>query len=369
MKAKALVGWLSRLALVSGGAFLLDYLFPPSMWGWRIHDLVYKRLPPAEPDTQIVIVDIARLDRAELARLLLRLAEYQPRFIGIDAVFSFLGTPEIDQAWEAALCSVAVRIPVCLVSSLEDTPRVEQAAPRAVSAAPFLRCVETAYANLILQEAYASRTVREFLPYTVANGDTHYSLGLRVALALDTTLYHELSAWQGIQPIRFRGNLDHFYSISGEEVLRDSLALPWIKGKAILMGFSDPIRLSMEDIFFTPLGLSFLRPSFPDMYGVVIHANIASMLVHRWRYLQLSVGWSWALLVLGYGLISLLSRYLDRVRLRWVGVRLLQGLLIWVGIELTLLLAAKGCWLAIEPYLWGVLLAGEVEIGGGGRLA
>ncbi|MCX7606549.1 MAG: CHASE2 domain-containing protein [Bacteroidia bacterium] len=362
MRLSELLHWIGRLSLVVGGAFLLDFCLPPYMWGWDVHDLIYQRRPPQQPDTHIVIVDIGRMERPALAALISRLATAKPAFIGIDAIFPSLLSPEGDSIWQQALCSTATHIPLCIAGGLNLHYPLEKAPPQAMSNSLFTRCAEQAYANLILHEPYAPKTVREFLPYTVVGKDTHFSFGLRAALAIDPSLRAELPRWKGKCPINYLGNLEHFYYLSGEEVLRDTLPLEWLKNKTLLLGVADPLRLSMEDIFFSPLNPHFLRQSFPDMYGVVIHANIASMLHHRSTFRHLPALWTGVLLGLFYAFLSLIAKALPAGFPRWGGIRLLQVAGLFGAVELTLRLGTEGYWFVVEPLLWGILLGGEIEL-------
>lgn len=361
MSLLSLIGWFLRFLVVVGSAFLINWLFPPQEWSWRIQDLVYRRFPPSSPDTQIVVVDIARMGRGELSQLLLRLAEAQPRFIGIDAVFPELYASPVDTPWAQVLCSVAVRLPVCLVSTLDLSYPMAKAPKRSISHAYFTQCVEQAFANLIFHDSIA-RTVRECLLYTITADDTALSLGARTALAIDPKLRDTLFKLPPQLPLRYQGGLPHFYFLSGEEVIRDSIPLPWLRNKVCLLGVADPLRLTMEDIFFSPLNDAFLRRSLPDMYGVLIHANIAAMLVKRSFFTELSPIWMIPLIFLSYIVLSGMGIILRPGIWRGLLLRLTQLILLWGAIELTLTIGVKGYWVPIEPLLWGTIVAGELEI-------
>ncbi|MDW8133454.1 MAG: CHASE2 domain-containing protein [Bacteroidia bacterium] len=361
MKFSILIRFGISLLLTVGGALALDALIPLHKWGWDIRDLIYRRLPPQSPDTQIVIVDIAKLNRAALAQLLKRLAMADPLIIAIDAVFPTPLSGEEDSLWQKALCEVSVNVPVCLAATLDLRKPIEEAPVQSVSMTAFTQCVEQAYANMITYEPYAPKTVREFIPYTVSDSDTHYSLGLRVALALDPSLLGELPNLIGKVPIRYLGNLEHFYYLSGEEVLRDTNLPNWLQNKALFLGLVDPLKLTLEDIFFTPLNAAFLRQDFPDMYGVVIHANITSMLRHRRFYEIIPKIWAVLLLGLFHLFLFFLCGYLEGAW-RWVSIRLSQILAFIGTVELTIELGVRGFWFPIESLLWGIVIAGELLI-------
>lgn len=361
MSLPALLGWTLRFLIVVGGAFLIDHFLPPQQWSWRIHDLIYRRLPPSPPDTQIVIVDIAHMGRADLTRLLHRIAEAPPRFIGIDAVFPELYASPVDTPWAQMLCSVATRLPLCLASTLDLSRPLTEAPKRPASHPYFTQCAEQAFANLVLYDT-AARIVRECLLYTVASGDTALSLAARTALAMDSTLRDTLFMLPPRLPLRYRGGLTHFYLLSGEEILRDSTPLQWLQDKVCLLGVADPLRLTMEDIFFSPLNEAFLRRSLPDMYGVVIHANIAAMLAGRSFFTCVSPLWMVPLIFLGYLLITAVGMILQPGLWRGLLLRAVQIALLWGAVELTLGLGSRGYWLPVEPLLWGIVVAGELEI-------
>ena len=58
-------------------------------------------------------------------------------------------------------------------------------------------------------------------------------------------------------------------------------ALAAIREKIVLVGIMGPNTktLSTEDVYFTPMNKKYIGRSNPDMYGVVVHANIISMVL------------------------------------------------------------------------------------------
>ncbi|GEM_PF-1264308 len=361
MSLPALLGWIFRFVFAAGVAFLVNHFLPPESWSWRVQDLIYRRMPPSPPDTQIVVIDIARMGRGQLAQLLRAVGEAQPRFIGIDAIFPTLISPREDTLWAQALCTVSARVPVCLASTLDLSKGLERAPERPASHENFTQCAEQAFANVILHDS-AARIARECLLYTIADGDTALSLGTRTALALDSSLRDTLFALPPRMLLRYQGGMTHFYLLTGEDIIRDSIPLAWLRGKVVLLGVADPLRQTMEDIFFSPFNEGFLRRSFPDLYGIFIHANVASMLMHRSFFHEVSYLWVGGLLLLAYAFISIAGSGAPLGIWRGVSIRGMQLALLWGAIELTLRLGVKGYWLPVEPLLWFILIAGEMEI-------
>ncbi|HAB53012.1 MAG TPA: hypothetical protein DCE80_12735, partial [Ignavibacteriales bacterium] len=84
--------------------------------------------------------------------------------------------------------------------------------------------------------------------------------------------------------------------------------LSFIKDKIVLIGFMG-IRLNektLEDIFFTPLNERYAGKSFPDMYGVVIHANIVSMILNK-KFINIMPQWLSIILAV---ILSYVSAYI-----------------------------------------------------------
>ncbi|MCX7651784.1 MAG: CHASE2 domain-containing protein [Bacteroidia bacterium] len=356
-----MLGWLFRLVVVLSGGLLMEHIFPARGWGWRIHDLMYSRLSSVPPDTQIVIVDIAQLGRAELAQLLLKLSAAKPKVIAIDAIFPHLKSPHEDTLWMQALCAASERTSIYLACSLDLSHPIEKAPVVSVSQGIFTRCVSQAFANL-LQGDTTARLVRECLLYTIAGKDTAFSLGASVALALVPSLRETLRTLPARLPIRYRGNLSHFYFLSGEEVITDSLSIGWLQNKAIFMGVADPMRRTMEDIFFSPLNKSFLNRSLPDMYGVVIHANITAMLTNLDFLKEIPTFQAILACFLAYLLLSIVSSQIHGGFWRALTIRTLQVALLWGAVELTFWLGGRGYWFPVEVLLWGILIGGEIEV-------
>ena len=59
-----------------------------------------------------------------------------------------------------------------------------------------------------------------------------------------------------------------------------------------MLGYIGPsvAQKDLEDIYFTPLNSNYAGRSYPDMYGVVIHANIISMILNR-NYINVMPMW------------------------------------------------------------------------------
>ncbi|MCK5704246.1 MAG: CHASE2 domain-containing protein, partial [Cyclobacteriaceae bacterium] len=92
--------------------------------------------------------------------------------------------------------------------------------------------------------------------------------------------------------INYRGNIMDFAqtkfggrytALDVSDVFQKRFTPDLIKGKIVLFGFmgDDFEDRSWEDKFYTPLNVKYAGRSNPDMFGVVIHANIISMILNQ----------------------------------------------------------------------------------------
>ncbi|AFU68184.1 CHASE2 superfamily protein [Psychroflexus torquis ATCC 700755] len=81
-------------------------------------------------------------------------------------------------------------------------------------------------------------------------------------------------------PINYIGNENSFLTYDIEEILENK-PIPAIKDAIVLFGYLGTPTANIydvEDKHFTPLNTKIAGRSLPDMYGIVIHANIVKML-------------------------------------------------------------------------------------------
>src|SRR5207244_2794484 len=140
-------------------------------------------------------------------------------------------------------------------------------------------------------------TVRTYSPSETFNGRNYLSFSSLVASKADTEKYRVLAARKlKTEIINYRGNTDKFFRFDTPDIYSSNMALQLIHGKIVLMGFmgsdlkSAPV---LEDIHFTPLNQVYLGRTYPDMYGVVIQANIISMILKGNFINRMKKFWLW----------------------------------------------------------------------------
>lgn len=292
--------------------------------------------PDIEKDTNIVLVNIGRLNRKEIAEQIMIINSYKPKVIGIDATFF---KPKIHYEYsndiETAPAEIAQvtgedvtvipssAIPqdmifkidenpdtrlldtfyltavydtldfyleyaflktenMILVNKLENTEdklnfdRVSKPIPR------FLKHVKTGFANMITDDEQDYRTVRYYAPYRIAGGDTINSFAVEITkIVAPDKAKRFLERNNHKEVIRYRRNIDKYITLDYDEVFSKADSLGFLKDKIVIICFlgSKINTVVTEDNFFTPMNKSYYGRCYPDMYGGVIHANVVNMIL------------------------------------------------------------------------------------------
>ncbi|MBC8125412.1 MAG: CHASE2 domain-containing protein [Candidatus Kapabacteria bacterium] len=333
-------------------------------------------------DTNIVIVNIGDRGRAEIAEMLNAINKQEPSAVGVDAFFRNPKEeePEGDSALAAALNATKNLVLVGKVAYKEEAVEgvVEQWVSSAVetdaafdtletSHAMFREHAATGYANLIIDQEAAFMTVREVSFEEECVGKTEVSFPIRIAqLVAPLQASQALARTASHEVINFRGGIEKFYSFDADQVLDPETDLSLLRGKIVLLGFLGP-RIgehAFNDNFFTPLNKQYAGRSYPDMYGVVIHANVLSMILSGQfigtmpMWLSLLIGF--VVLVINVGLFTYIYKraedwYDTLAILLQLGQSLLLLYLIIVVFD------AFQYKLALTPALVGVALVGTVH--------
>jgi CHASE2 domain-containing sensor protein len=267
--------------------FNLDFMNPlqNTIQNFNFMDLYfskYKNHDNTNLDTNIVLVNIGNLNRREIAMQLDIINSYNPSVIGIDAMFARESNPESDLilAESFSKCKNLV-----LTSKLVDYDNDKKMygdlnLPLDILA----RKAQVGFTNFYIEYDKDFRTSRLFSPFdSVKNSRISFFAAKIVELVNKDAYDYLMKRNKTFEIINFKRNFDKYLSLDVEEVFDKKDNLGFLNGKIVLMGFMGPNMSTKvtEDNFFTPMNRQFLGRSQPDMYGVVIHANIISMILEK----------------------------------------------------------------------------------------
>lgn len=284
-------------------------------------------------NNEIVLINIEHNDRRKIVQLLKRLVEEDAKVIGVDVIFKDLQEAVVDSSLAKVLGNEKMVLSYVVV------------ADGIVKNHDFLKGnADGGYANFSFDNT--NSVIREFQGMYIRNNKEYHSFSkIIVEKALSKDSWKKFGFDEKLQTsraIRYFGDQDRFLTFGHDEFMQSS-DRSIVKDKIVLLGYmGTPIgnKFDIEDKHFTPLNTITSGKSIPDMYGVVIHANVIAMLLNNDLMHRLSNFWIVILcLVLGF-FASLYFIWLDkRLKISYRTVRkmilfafaiLLVGLTLWL---------------------------------------
>lgn len=244
----------------------------------------------------IVVVNFGNLDRAGIAEQIRIINNYNPKVIAIDAFFDTHKEGWKDTLLMNAMSEVENLVLVSKVA--EYNPESDIFDTLLTSLPMFAQYSTTGQANLI---SYGSKSqedfkaVRTFSPNDPVKNQKEQELAFAVKAAqlYDPEAVREfIDRGNETEIINYRGNIidfgrsefgNMFYALDVIDVFNENFTPDVIEGKIVFIGFlgDDFFDSSWDDKFFTPMNSKYAGRANPDMFGVVIHANIAAMVLDK----------------------------------------------------------------------------------------
>lgn len=344
-------------------------------------------------DENIVLVNIGELSRRGIAEQIQIISKYKPKVIGIDGFFDCkfgydtLNCPALKDEMGNLMLSNAIREAgnVVLVTKLVQSDSLQQLGIESV--ADSLRRSDPMFRDYAAGEGFATldtdaafqddvKTCRAFNPKFEYNGEDVYAFSVKMALAYDSVKGKKILERNNFtEVINYRGNIvdvfhttnypQMFYTLDVNDVLTENFVAEMIKDRIVIFGYlgkelGDP---SWADKFYTPLNTKKAGKANPDMFGVVVHANIVSMILHE-DYLNEMEEWQEALLafIMCYLNVALFSLINIKLPL-WYDVitKTLQAIqLVFYAFLMVMIFAKFNFKFNVTLTLAAVALAGDV---------
>ncbi|WP_378410388.1 CHASE2 domain-containing protein [Rhodocytophaga aerolata] len=279
----AILGMLSSIPIQSDVLNPVESTFDD----FELTDIVFSKLRPDtlyKADTNIVLVNIGRLNRAGIAEQINIINQYKPKVIGIDAAFRTPKSLEGDTALAHAMARVDNLV---LVSGVHQfNKETNQYDTLETSHPMFTLHGTTGFANLIVESDDYYKSCRSFSPKENVRGHTELAFPVKVAQVYQPSIIKRfLQRDNAYEYINYRGNFTSgsFYAVDVAEVFDPEWDGSFLKDKIVLMGYMGENFQSrtLEDKLYTPLNENYVGKAHPDMYGVVVHANSISMILRE----------------------------------------------------------------------------------------
>ena len=248
--------------------------FKKGVVDYEFTDLVFSKLKAnVQFDDRILLLNTGKPDRKTIADCIQKLNTYQPAVIGVDIIFEGLKEPRVDSILSTVIASSSL-----IVLGDEFVPTKNQLLPNTCHPT-FCNNGNTGYVNFVAKPNYS---IRHFSPVEQINDQSINSFSLEIAKRFKLDAAVELiNRDNEIEQIYYRGNTDSYAQMDAKTFLQNVSYKDVIENKIVLMGYmgDDEWSESSKDKFFTPLNQNITIKSMPDMYGLVIHANVISMIL------------------------------------------------------------------------------------------
>lgn len=322
---------LASLFLLSKIEFNSDIFSPiaKAFGDFKLTDVVFSHLRENPGvDNRIVMVNIGNQPRDTIAKMVEIIAQDKPKVVGIDVFFRSRKGWESDSALATAFSKLDNLI---LVSELHENPDSIKIDSMSLSNPLFMAHAEPGFADMISEGKDVFKTSRDCIIKDQVPQPTYEKEVIRIMkdtiidgkpdqVEADSVIYHFkeykdtlfysfpvkiasiyapekvktlLERNNDTEIINYQGNIDTrkagvssnskivFSALDWFQVTNKEFEPGTFKDKIVIMGFMGDYfgEPTLTDIFFTPLNYEYIGKANPDMFGVVIHANIVSMIL------------------------------------------------------------------------------------------
>ena len=293
---------------------------------FELTDYAFSNLrPDPTVDQRIVIVNLGVLERRDVAQQIHMISQFKPKVIGIDSYFNCegrlrdsLNCPQLLDTLGNLLLSDAIKQAgnVVLVSKLLQKTKtslnddlIDFYDSVEYSDLNFSMYAKHGYANLLTDPpaVYQDdvKQCRAFVPKYTVNGEEQYAFAVQMCMMYDSAKTKRfLARNKDEEIINYRGNVEiqdirlksvrqketsttryplMFYAVDVDQILNGEVLPELFNNSIVIVGFlgsyfGDP---SWNDKYFTPLNKKVAGRANPDMFGVVVHANIVAMILNE----------------------------------------------------------------------------------------
>ena len=252
----------------------------------NLSDFYFSGLQSPVADTNIVLVNIEDLGRKDIAALVDKIYQANPAVIGLDVFFSAnedsIGDPLLHESIKKAGDKLV------LAGFYDEAAKSFNADYKTFNGSVY------GHANILTNEDRTA-VVRKFQPAFKIADNMVYSFAAAVAKKYSRPAFDKLLSHKNKpEYINYKGNKNTYLLLNHQQIMKDSLAdISFLQNKIVLVGFLGGKTKSTEDfndIFYTPVNKNYYGRALPDMYGLVIHANIVSMIIEQ-HYIWYPPNW------------------------------------------------------------------------------
>jgi CHASE2 domain-containing sensor protein len=320
------------------------------------NDISYSKLGKTDKDSvdeRIVIVNVDREDREGLSYMIDKVAAGDPKVIGLDVLF---GGP-LDESKDSLLSATISKhknLVYAVKFQLDSSDRFVTDLDYFKTAAH-----NSGYVNF--PTIGDLETIRSYFPFKISKDTSLNSFSSAIIKLYDTTAFKKLKQkGDHATIINYTrtafgdGSPGKYLVIQPEELLNDNYEASRFKDNIVLLAFMSRTPYDIEDKKFTPMNEKYAGKSHPDMNGIVVHANIISMVlddnyikkVPLWVNLLIAVLVCWLHMSffiryyleshIWFHLVAKIAQVLSAIFFVWLGIYLFDKYRLKVDLKLSI---------------------------------
>lgn len=282
--------------------------------GFEFEDFAFStRKTNNERDENVVLVNIGQLGRAGIAQQIDILNRYKPKVMGVGVIFNCEGFYD------------TLNCPQLLVDSLVDSVEISDPI--------FSDFSQNGFGDLLTSAKIQSdaKDCRSFKPIVELNGKEVRAFAVEICRMADSVKTNRfLMRGNKEEVINYKGNIsvkgapfksesEYFETLEYDDVLHGRFDTTLVRGKVVILGYFGDYLFDnrSEEMFYSPLNRVVLGKSLPDMYGMVVHANIVSMILREDYINRISLFNAWFLSIIIVFLNALFFVWLHKRNTIW----------------------------------------------------
>lgn len=250
----------------------------------NLNDLYFSEIENNSIDTNIIIINIEDIGRKKISDVLIQVAKGDPDVIGLDVFFSVHRETPDDSLLLATIHQLKNKL--VMVSNYKSNVVDDN----------FWLLNDVQYGHSgILTNSNRTTVVREFEPEIIAAEGPVSAFSAEIALIYNSDAFQNLKKRNNkTETINYIGDANAFRIINYKKLLNYTDAeLSILNKKVVMIGFcggNTQTAVDLQDMFYTPVGFQMTLNRPPDMYGILVHANIVSMIINA-KYINHSPAW------------------------------------------------------------------------------
>ncbi len=327
--------------------------FEKAFKDFKFTDIFYsERLNKEQRNEKIIIVNIKHAGRFKLSQAIEKIAEHNPKAIGLDIMFKERKLEFTDSMLRSVLSSNKN-----IVSAyFHDKDSI-------VNSNDYfkLKNEKKGYINLNLKGQ--NTVIRDFIG---VKGEAENEFAFATQLALESGYVNEAYVLKELKkpiPINYIGNENVFINFDVDEII-NSKQIPALKDAVVILGYlgDENENFDIEDKHFTPLNEEWVGRAVPDTYGVIIHANILNMLSKQNLIYRVSTVGTYiiAFIFCFFTVLFALKLYKRNNFVFDISEKIIQLLLSVLFLYLALLLLQSNIYISVVPIILLCLLGIEM---------